>query len=375
MRLRAAERSASPVTRRRAAAPPRRRAGRKCANRSSIVSRPSIRPSKAGAFTRCVGRDRGRVALGEDQPGAQAAGAAAPRAVSRQRRALRLLARSCEVPSRASGNRLRRKAFSSSPPGSAAACDNARRIAAGGGASGLRLDQPGIDQDQRVEPGRLAEQSQARWRRRTGRSRSPARACGASARNAAAGRREIRAAAAKAGILAAAVADPAPVEAQAGKALFCQCLGEPFVHPVRADPGLAAAGDQQQPGRARPRIEARGELGALRSRSSEDDAFAAPFGGGRRRSRRRARPNCRARTAATGPALRASRRPAARRSPAAPSAASCTGAGLAASSAALQRVGRRIAGPFDAAGEARSHHVPRHRRAVDRHRRPRRPEG
>ena len=38
--------------------------------------------------------------------------------------------------------------------------DNARRIAAGGGLAGLRLDQPGIDQDQAVEPRRRAEQGE-----------------------------------------------------------------------------------------------------------------------------------------------------------------------------------------------------------------------
>src|SRR5688572_20612207 len=107
-----------------------------------------------------------------------------------------------------------------------------------------RLDEPGVDQDEAVEPGLGPEQGDRR--RPVAQAEAvdalDRRAFGAKASRR---RRKVGTAAAKARIVAAAVADASPVEAKARNPLFRQGSRQPFVYPVRAHAGLAAAGDEE----------------------------------------------------------------------------------------------------------------------------------
>ncbi len=74
---------------------------------------------------------------------------------------------------------------------------------------------------------------------------------------------EVGAARLEVGILALAVANSAPVVAQARPAGPSQRTRQALVHAVRADPGLGAAGDEQQARRTAGGIEAGAERRAL----------------------------------------------------------------------------------------------------------------
>ena len=101
----------------------------------------------------------------------------------------------------------------------------------GGGGAFLRLDQPGVGEDQPIEPRFVAMERQRGGTVAKAKADHLSQPWNLPAEGVGSGL-EVRPASLEAGIRALAVANPAPVVAKAGITFIDQCLGESFIHPM-----------------------------------------------------------------------------------------------------------------------------------------------